>query len=65
MTPTTLKIIWTLVFFCSIRGIYANAVKKDFAYAGAFIVTFFFSAYMVADLFGILPPGFIDNLFVN
>lgn len=24
----TAKIIWTLIFFCSIRGVYANAAKK-------------------------------------
>ena len=25
----TAKIIWTLIFFCSIRGVYANAAKKE------------------------------------
>ena len=28
----TAKIIWTLIFFCSIRGVYANAAKKEIAY---------------------------------
>ena len=28
----TAKIIWTLIFFCSIRGVYANAAKKEMAY---------------------------------
>ena len=46
----TAKIIWTLIFFCSIRGVYANAAKKEIAYT-------------VADLFGVLPPGFIEQLF--
>ena len=47
----TAKIIWTLIFFCSIRGVYANAAKKEIA------------MYMLADLFGVLPPGFIEQLF--
>ena len=57
----TAKIIWTLIFFCSIRGVYANAAKKEIAYTVAFTVTLFFSMYMLADLFGVLPPGFILN----
>ena len=28
----TAKIIWTLIFFCSIRGVYANAAKKNCLY---------------------------------
>lgn len=56
----TAKIIWTLIFFCSIRGVYANAAKKEIAYTVAFTVTLFFSMYMLADLFGVLPPGFIE-----
>ena len=59
----TAKIIWTLIFFCSIRGVYANAAKKEIAYTVAFTVTLFFSMYMLADLFGELPPGFIEQLF--
>ena len=31
----TAKIIWTLIFFCSIRGVYANAAKKEIAYTVA------------------------------
>ena len=54
---------WTLIFFCSIRGVYANAAKKEIAYTVAFTVTLFFSMYMLADLFGVLPPSFIEQLF--
>ena len=42
----TAKIIWTLIFFCSIRGVYANAAKKEIAYTLAFTVTLFFSMYI-------------------
>lgn len=63
MTPTTLKIFWFLIFLCSVRGFYANAVKKEIAYTVAFAVTSVFSAYMLADLFGVLPPGFIEQFF--
>ena len=44
----TAKIIWTLIFFCSIRGVYANAAKKEIAYTVAFTVTLFFSMYMLS-----------------
>ena len=37
--------------------------KKEIAYTLAFTVTLFFSMYMLADLFGVLPPGFIEQLF--
>ncbi|MUU07639.1 MAG: hypothetical protein EP149_08135 [Phascolarctobacterium sp.] len=63
MTPTTLKIFWVLIFLCSIRGFYANATKKELAYTVAFAITSVFSAYMLADLFGYLPPGFIEQFF--
>ena len=59
----TAKIIWTLIFFCSIRGVYANAAKKEIAYTLAFTVTLFFSMYMLADLFGVLPPALSNNYF--
>lgn len=59
----TAKIIWSLVLICSIRGLYANAVKKEIAYTAAFFITTIFSAYMIGDLFGYLPPGFIDQFF--
>lgn len=59
----TAKIIWSLVLFCSIRGFYANAIKKEIAYTAAFMITLAFSAYMLADLFGVLPPGFIEQFF--
>ena len=42
----TAKIIWTLIFFCSIRGVYANAAKKEIAYTVAFTVTLFFSCLL-------------------
>ena len=61
----TAKIIWTLIFFCSIRGVYANAAKKEIAYTVAFTVTLFFSMYMLADLFGVLPPGFYRTIILN
>ena len=32
----TAKIIWTLIFFCSIRGVYANAAKKEIAYTSIY-----------------------------
>lgn len=63
MTPTTLKIFWFLIFACSVRGFYANAIKKEIAYTVAFAITTVFSAYMVSDLFGFLPPDFIERLF--
>ncbi|CAK7045104.1 hypothetical protein [Phascolarctobacterium sp.] len=59
----TAKIIWSLVLLCSIRGVYANATKKEFAYTIAFFITMLFSAYMLGDLFGVLPPGFIEQFF--
>lgn len=63
MTPTTLKIFWVLIFLCSVRGFYANATKKELAYTVAFAITSVFSAYMLADLFGYLPSGFIEQFF--
>ena len=59
----TAKIIWTLIFFCSIRGVYPHSSQNEVAYTLSFTVTLFFSMYMLADLFGVLPPGFIEQLF--
>ena len=36
---------------------------ETLVYTLAFTVTLFFSMYMLADLFGVLPPGFIEQLF--
>ena len=62
MTPTTLKIFWVLIFLCSIRGFYANATKRTGLHS-RICYYFGFSAYMLADLFGYLPPGFIEQFF--
>ena len=59
----TAKIIWTLIFFCSIRGVYANAAKKEIAYTVAFTEAKDLFSCMEVDLFGVLPPGFIEQLF--
>lgn len=61
----TAKIIWTLIFFCSIRGVYANAAKKEIAYTLAFTVTLFFSMYMLADLFGVTAAGLYRTIILN
>lgn len=53
----TAKIIWSLVLLCSIRGVYANATKKEFAYTIAFFITMLFSAYMLGDLFWRFTTG--------
>ena len=57
----TAKIIWTLIFFCSIRGVYANAAKKEIAYTVAFTVTLFFSTATPAALLRGRPPGKIEQ----
>lgn len=59
----TAKIIWTLIFFCSIRGVYANAAKKEIAYTLAFTVTLFFSMYMLADLLEYCRRALSNNYF--
>lgn len=59
----TAKIIWTLIFFCSIRGVYANAAKKEIAYTVAFTVTLFFSMYMLADLLEYCRRALSNNYF--
>ena len=40
-----------------------DQTKKEFAYTIAFFITMLFSAYMLGDLFGVLPPGFIEQFF--
>lgn len=59
----TAKIIWTLIFFCSIRGVYANAAKKEIAYTLAFTVTLFFSMYMLAIFLEYCRRALSNNYF--
>lgn len=60
---TTGSIIWFIILLCSLRGVYANAVKKDYGFAAAFAVIFAFSLYMTAVSLGALPPGIEEELF--
>lgn len=57
------KLIWILVLGCCIRGIYANLIAKDYVWFTAFTIIFFFSIYMLADMFGMVPPGTVEALF--
>lgn len=60
---TTDSILWFVILLCSLRGVYANAIKKDYGFATAFAIVFAFSLYMIAVSLGALPPGLEDELF--
>lgn len=58
----TAKIIWTLIFFCSIRGVYANVAKRNCLYSSIYSYAVFLHVH-AGRSFGVLPPGFIEQLF--
>ena len=56
-TTTSLIFIWGLILICSIRGCYRNFQTGDKAWGSAFGILIPASAYFLADLLGLLPPG--------
>ena len=56
-TTTSLIFIWGVVLICSIRGCYRNFETGDKAWGTAFGILIPASAYFLADLLGLLPPG--------
>jgi hypothetical protein len=56
-TTTSLIFIWGLIFLCSVRGCYRNFQTGDKAWGTAFGILIPASAYFLADLLNLLPPG--------
>ena len=56
-TTTSLIFIWGVVLICSVRGCYRNFQTGDKAWGTAFGILIPASAYFLADLLNLLPPG--------
>lgn len=55
--------MWLLLFAISLRGVYANITKKEYGYAGAFLVIAVVSGFFASVGLGILPASTLDALF--
>lgn len=49
--------IWIIIFLASLRGVYQCTKTKDFIHFACFIVLLLFSAFMLANNQGLLPPA--------
>ena len=55
--------LWAIIFLLSIRGIYSNLNKHDYAHALAFVAVLIVSGFFAGIGLNLIPASLLDAIF--